>query len=81
MSDALAPGLLIAVPQLLDPNFQRSVVFLLEHGSDGALGVVINRPSNLKLGELFRKLGNVNLVHVPYKGSPPALVDLLASAK
>src|SRR5206468_3072591 len=57
MGDVLAPGLLIAVPQLLDPNFHRSVVFLLEHNPEGALGVVINRPSNLRLRELFTKLG------------------------
>src|SRR5712691_1634280 len=56
MADALAPGLLIAVPQLLDPNFHRSVVFLLEHSNEGAFGFVINRPADMRLGELFEKL-------------------------
>jgi putative transcriptional regulator len=52
MDDSLAPGLLIAVPQLLDPNFQRSVVLLLERTDQGALGVVVNRESDLLLSEL-----------------------------
>src|SRR5262245_50718879 len=43
--------LLVATPLLGDPNFERSVVFLLEHGEEGALGVVLNRPSELEVGE------------------------------
>ncbi len=38
---------LVATPALNDPNFELTVVFVLEHGEDGALGVVINRPSEL----------------------------------
>ncbi|MCB9544993.1 MAG: YqgE/AlgH family protein [Myxococcales bacterium] len=38
------PGVLIAVPQLGDPNFRRSVVVMLEHDDQGALGLVINQP-------------------------------------
>ena len=40
----LAPGLLIALPQLQDPNFRRSVVVLTAHADDGAMGFVVNRP-------------------------------------
>lgn len=54
MSDALAPGFLIAFPHLLDPNFHQSVVLLLEHRAEGAMGVVVNRESPLLLGELCR---------------------------
>ena len=43
--------LLVASPSLLDPNFHRSVVLLLEHSADGALGVVLNRPSSLNTRE------------------------------
>ncbi len=46
MSDApLAGKLLVANPRLADPNFHRSVVLVLAHTDDGALGVVLNRPS------------------------------------
>lgn len=37
--------LMVATPPLGDPNFDRSVVFMIEHGARGALGVVLNRPS------------------------------------
>jgi len=52
MKDHLAPGFLIAVPQLLDPNFRKSVVLLLQQSEDGALGVVINHESPLLLKDL-----------------------------
>ncbi|MDC0714488.1 YqgE/AlgH family protein [Stigmatella sp. ncwal1] len=50
----LAPGLLLAMPQLGDPNFHRSVVLMLEHGENGSMGLVINRGAPLTLGELAR---------------------------
>jgi putative transcriptional regulator len=50
----LAPGLLLAMPQLGDPNFHRSVVLMLEHGEGGSMGLVINRGAPLTLGELAR---------------------------
>lgn len=37
--------LLVATPPLIDPNFDRTVVLLLEHGDNGAVGLVLNRPS------------------------------------
>ena len=48
MSD-LAPGILIAVPQMDDPNFARSVVLLIEHNESGAMGITFNRPSDVAL--------------------------------
>jgi putative transcriptional regulator len=48
---------LIAMPSLADPNFSRTVTYLCEHNADGAMGIVINRPTDLKLGELFEHLG------------------------
>ena len=47
---ALKGRLLVATPNLGDPNFERTVVLVLEHG-EGALGVVLNRPSGLDLAE------------------------------
>lgn len=45
MTAALAKGmLLVATPPLVDPNFDRTVVLLLEHSAVGAVGVVLNRP-------------------------------------
>ena len=41
--------LLVAGPPLEDPNFRRTVVFMIEHTEDGALGVVLNRPSPIDL--------------------------------
>ena len=37
--------LLVATPMLLDPNFYRTVVYMAEHSSEGAVGIVLNRPS------------------------------------
>jgi putative transcriptional regulator len=53
----LAPGLLIAVPQLEDPNFTRSVVLLVEHNESGAMGIVFNRPSDIALVEIGKEHG------------------------
>ena len=50
----LAPGFLIAVPQLTDPNFMQSVVLLLQQSDDGALGLVINRESPILLRDLCK---------------------------
>ena len=42
-TSSLAPSLLVAMPQLQDPNFSKSVVLLCEHREEGAMGLVINR--------------------------------------
>jgi putative transcriptional regulator len=41
---SLAPALLLSMPQLVDPNFTRAVVLLCKHSSEGAFGLVLNRP-------------------------------------
>ena len=48
---ALRGRLLVASPNLADPNFDRTVVLVLEHGDEGALGLVLNRPSDTDLSE------------------------------
>ena len=54
--DSLVNQLLIAMPGMLDPNFSTTVTLICEHNDEGALGIVINRPTTLKLGGLFEQL-------------------------
>ena len=50
----LAPGvLLVAEPALLDPNFRRTVVLLCDHNDEGSFGLILNRPTELHLGEVL----------------------------
>lgn len=46
-----AGALLVATPLLIDPNFARSVVLLLSHDTDGTVGVVLDRPTEIAVGE------------------------------
>ena len=48
-----AGRLLVATPLLTDPNFQRSVVYLLEHDEGGSVGVIVNRPSRTPVGQVL----------------------------
>lgn len=57
MSSQLAPGFLVAAPSLLDPNFKRSVVLLVDHRSEGSLGFVVNRPAQVGLRAMLEQLG------------------------
>jgi Putative transcriptional regulator len=43
--------LLVASPDLEDPNFRRTVVLMLTHDAEGALGLVLNRPSDIPMGD------------------------------
>jgi len=50
---------LIAMPALADPNFHHTVTYICDHNPEGAMGLVINRPMEMGMGELFRYL-NIN---------------------
>src|SRR2546425_12008605 len=52
-SASLAGHLLVASPRLGDPNFFRTVVLLVKHSEEGAFGLVLNRPSNTPLKEVW----------------------------
>lgn len=52
----LAPGLLIAMPQLRDPNFEHAVVLMVEHEDAGSFGLVLNRPTTVRVAELLRSI-------------------------
>ena len=54
--DFLTNQFLVAMPSLEDPNFRESVTFICEHNPQGALGIVINRPMNVVLGDILKQL-------------------------
>jgi putative transcriptional regulator len=54
---SLQGQLLIASPLLLDPNFVKTVVLLIQHSHQGALGVILNRPTSKKVKELWKEVG------------------------
>lgn len=57
MKVELAPGFVVAMPSLRDPNFARAVVLLVEHGPGGSLGFIVNRPSRLSFEQVADALG------------------------
>ena len=62
----LTSHFLIAMPAMSDPNFSRTLTFICEHNERGALGIVVNRPIEIKLSTLFRQ------VEIPLGDSPLA---------
>src|SRR5579864_3326064 len=50
------PVLLLAMPQVLDPFFHRSVVLLVRHEDEGSLGFIVNRPTGIKVNEILKGL-------------------------
>src|SRR5207248_1724534 len=73
--------LLIATPTLLDPNFRRTVVLLLEHTPDGAIGVVLNRPSDTEAREAVPDLRAVLFDDEPiFLGGPVQPETVIALA-
>ena len=63
-----APGFLISVPQLLDPNFYHAVVLLIEHTSEGAMGLTINHPTGKSIQSLYEQMGR------PWPGGDQSLL-------
>src|SRR3954453_11910173 len=73
--------LLVASPAMSDPNFARTVVAIANHDEDGALGIVLNRPSETEVVEAVPELeGVVDPDEVVYVGGPvqPASIVVLA---
>jgi len=76
MSDThLTHHFLVAMPGMTDPNFAGALTYLCDHGEQGALGIVVNRPMTLTLGGLFEQIGldlsNERLSRQPvYLGGP-----------
>ena len=79
--DSLAGQLLIASPQILDPNFHRAVVLITAHTGEGAVGVILNRCSDATVGEAVPQLAAVTDLDEPvFVGGPvnPEGVAVLA---
>lgn len=83
---ALGGRLLVATPRLDDPNFTRTVVLVLEHGAPGAVGVVLNRPMHVEVGEIlagWAELAGAAPPGVIFSGgpvSPDAVIGLARPA-
>ena len=54
---SLQDHFLIAMPTLEDPNFDETVTYVFRHDTDGAIGVIVNRPSETLIAEIFGQLG------------------------
>jgi putative transcriptional regulator len=58
------PALLLAMPQVLDPFFYRSVILLLRHNDEGSYGFIINRPTEIELSEILEGM------EITWQGEP-----------
>ena len=59
MEESLRGQLLVASPALVDPNFARSVVFITEHSDEGAMGIVLDRPSDTAVEAVVPQLAEI----------------------
>lgn len=78
---SLTGRLLVATPALADPNFDRAVVLLLDHDEEGSLGVVLNRPTPVGVGDILE--GWAELTGEPgvvFQGGPVSLDSALGIA-
>ncbi len=82
MTEVIRIGsLLIATPALTDPNFDRTVVFLLDNNDNGALGVVINRPTPVPVANVLPPWsGLVTAPDMMFQGGPVGLDRALGLA-
>ena len=80
MSDSLRGKLLLASPVLPDPNFARAVVLITEHSDEGAMGIVLNRPSEAAAAAVLPALEEIADGEPLFIGGPvqPEAVVLLA---
>jgi putative transcriptional regulator len=65
--DLAAPTLLIAMPQVLDPFFHKSVVLLVHHDEEGSFGFIVNRPTDIRVAEIL------NGMEIVWQGNDNAL--------
>jgi len=65
----LTDHFLIAMPAMQDPHFARSLTYVCEHNEEGAMGIIINRPIDLTLPDLFARI-DLNLDDAAYEEKP-----------
>ena len=78
--DSLQGQLLISSPLLQDPNFRRTVVLMTHHDEEGAMGLVLSRPSEIRVAEAVPELAELpgdELVYVGGPVQPEAVVVLV----
>ena len=63
--DNLRNHLLIATPSLKDPHFSHTVTYICDHSQEGAMGIVLNRPLDLNIGQVFEELNLPWGAHLP----------------
>ncbi|MCY3925754.1 MAG: YqgE/AlgH family protein, partial [bacterium] len=79
MKDFCARKLLVATPMIGDGNFERTVVLMLEHTAEGAVGLVLNRPSPLVVAELLT--GWEDMPGVLFSGGPVSPESLIGLSR
>jgi putative transcriptional regulator len=67
---SLQGHLLVASPKLVDPNFFNTVVLLVQHGSDGALGLVLNRPLQATIQDVWQGESDCVIQAPLHQGGP-----------
>src|SRR5882757_566077 len=78
---SLTGRLLVATPALADPNFDRAVVLLLDHDEEGSLGVVLNRPTPVDVGDILGPWADhAGEPGVVFQGGPVSLDSALGLA-
>lgn len=70
---SLTGHLLLAMPGMADPNFRQAVTYICEHTPSGALGIVINKPMEMDLGEVFEQLNLELDTDAPLLSAQPVL--------
>lgn len=68
--ETLRGQLIVASPELEDPNFQRTVVLITEHGEEGAMGIVLNRPSDAEVADVVPDLATIATDEPIFVGGP-----------
>lgn len=75
----LTDQFLIAMPSLNDPNFNRTVTYICSHSEEGTMGITINRPTDMNLGQIFKQMDleviNKEISQTPVFNGGPVQID------